>query len=128
MSETAAHASSPDGAVEISPVPRSSAPRSVSSHSRYSRSSRSAPPWLNSNNALPPGASRVEFDPDQFQRGVRPPQIDVARLAGLDPVEAQRRDHPARGGTAGQRLLPVEPVHADHQALFVLPPDDIGGA
>ena len=26
-----------------------------------------------------------------------------------------------------QRLLPVQPVHADHQPLFVLPPDDVGG-
>ena len=37
--------------------PRSSVPRSVSSHSRHSTSSRSAPPWLNSRMALPPGAS-----------------------------------------------------------------------
>ena len=25
-----------------------------------------------------------------------------------------------------RRLLPVQPVHADHQPLFVLPPDDVG--
>ena len=52
-------ASSPDGSAPSprSPVPRSSAPRSVSSHSRHSTSSRSAPPWLNSSTALPPGAS-----------------------------------------------------------------------
>ena len=109
-------------------VPRSSAPRSVSSHSRHSTSSRSAPPWLNSNSALPPGGSPGwNSIPTSSSTASGCVQIDVARLAGQHPVEAQRRDQPARGGSARQRLLPVEPVHADHQPLFVLPPDDVGG-
>ena len=39
----------------------------------------------------------------------------------------KRRDRTARLGSARQRLLPVQPVDADHQPLFVLPPDDVGG-
>jgi len=62
----------------------------------------------------------MEFDPDQFQHSLRLVQIDTARLACQHPVEAQRRDQAARGGSARQCLLPVEPVHADHQAPFIL--------
>ena len=54
-------------------------------------------------------------------------EVDVARLAGEHAVEAERRDQPARLGLAGQRLLPVQPAHPDHQALLALPPDDVGG-
>jgi hypothetical protein len=55
----AGQASEPDdwAASPTSLVPRSSVPRSVSSHSRHSTSSRSALPRLNSSSALPPGAS-----------------------------------------------------------------------
>src|SRR5881396_4059192 len=34
------------------------------------------------------GFARMEFDPDQFQHRLRLRQIDVARLAGQDAVEA----------------------------------------
>ena len=36
------------------------------------------------------GLAGMEFDPDQFQRGLGLLQIDVARLAGQNAVEAQR--------------------------------------
>ena len=56
------------------------------------------------------GLAGMEFDPDQFQRRLGLLQIDVARLAGQNAVEAQRRDRTARLGSARQRLLPVQPV------------------
>src|ERR1700677_4332566 len=69
----------------------------------------------------------VKLDPEQFQPGFRRLQIDVARLARQHTVKAQRRDQAARGGLSRQRLLPIQPVHADHQPLFALPPEDIAG-
>ena len=69
----------------------------------------------------------MKFDADQFQHRVRPGEIDVARLAGKHAVEAQCCDQPTRLGLARQRLLPIEPVHADHEPLLGLPPDDVGG-
>ncbi len=68
----------------------------------------------------------MEFDADQFERGLRRPGIDIARFAGQHPVEAQCGDQAARRGFAGQRLFPVQPVHADDEPLLVLPPDDVG--
>ena len=68
----------------------------------------------------------MELDADQFEHRLRLLQIDIARLAGQHPVEPRRRDQAARGGSARQCLLSVEPVHSDHQPLLVLPPDDVG--
>ncbi len=53
----------PEGQVtsSTSPAPSSSGPKSVSSHSRHSTSSRSAPPWAKISSALPPGASAHEI-------------------------------------------------------------------
>src|SRR6266702_1085980 len=69
----------------------------------------------------------VKLDTDEVQNRRRRRNIDVARLAGEHAVETERRNQPARLGFAFQRLLPVQPAHADHQALLALPPDDVGG-
>ncbi|OIQ70405.1 hypothetical protein GALL_479820 [mine drainage metagenome] len=69
----------------------------------------------------------MKLDPDQLQYRFRLLQIDIARLARQHAVKAQRRGEPARGGFSRQRLFPIQPVHADHQPLFALPPDNVGG-
>src|SRR6202051_4645099 len=73
------------------------------------------------------GVARMKFDAEQFQRGFRLSEVDIARLARQHPVEAQRRDQAARRGFAGHGLFPVQPAHADHQAFLALTPDDVGG-
>jgi len=69
----------------------------------------------------------MEFDAEQVEHGIRRIEVDVARLARQHAIEPQRRDQPARLALALQGLLPVQPVHADHQPLLGLPPDDVGG-
>jgi len=68
----------------------------------------------------------MKLDSEQLECRFRTLQLDVSGLARQHPVEAQRRDQTARRCFAGQGLLPVEPAHADHQALFALAPDDVG--
>src|SRR5258708_25679160 len=72
--------------------------------------------------------TRMKLHPKQFQRGFRSVQIDVARLAGQHPIESERRDQTARRDFTRYGLVPVQPVHADHQPLLGLPPDDIADA
>ncbi|MHC2518789.1 hypothetical protein ACVMHW_004671 [Bradyrhizobium diazoefficiens] len=91
-----------------------------------------APPWANKSRALPPGSSSwpswgLKLDADEVQNLVRGSEVDVARFAGKHAVEAERGDQPARLGLAVQRLLPVQPAHADHQPFLALPPDDVRG-
>src|SRR3954452_4970417 len=69
------------------------------------------------------GILAVEFNADEVQDSVRRVEVDVARLAGEHAVETEGGHQPARLGLAVQRLLPVQPAHADDQPLFALPPD-----
>ena len=83
----------PPGPIAASLAPRSSLPRSVSSHSRHSTSSRSAPPWAEQQKrAAAGGFAGMEFDPDQFQHRV---------AAAPDRCCATCR--PARGRSAAPR-------------------------
>ena len=70
---------------------------------------------------------RMKLDPQQIQCNFRRLQIDIARFARQHAVKAQRRDQATRARFSRQRLLPIQPVHADHEPLFALPPNDVGG-
>ena len=71
------------------------------------------------------GFPGMKLDSQEIKPCLRRPEIDIARLARQHAVEPQRRDQAARRGLPRQRLLPVQPGHADHQPLFALPPDDV---
>ena len=106
----------------------SSGPRSASSHSRHSTSSRSAPPWRTS----APRCRRAPRRDEIRSRAVQARSPAASRSMLRDLQDSTRSNRSAaisrRGcGFAGQRLLPVEPVHADHQPLLALPPDDVAG-
>jgi hypothetical protein len=50
----------------------------------------------------------------------------MSMLRDLHASTRSKRSAAIRRRLPVQRLLPIEPVHADHQPLLVLPPDDVG--
>ena len=100
-------------------------PRSASSHSRHSTSSRSAAPPEKISVTVPDGRVGLgEFDREQVQHRVLGGRAHIAAAESEHALETERGAAPLIAGLP-RRGLPVEPVEAEHQALLRRPPDDV---
>ena len=102
-------------------------PRSASSASRHSTSSRTDAPPEKVSMTTPDGASVSENSTaSRLRTASLRTGINLPTLAGQHALEAQGCPPPLVFRLGALRALPVEPIKRDHDALFLRTPQDVG--